>query len=396
MVRYRKPAFPATAAALQCVVLAVMMAAAIFFPVAAAAQSTDREQAQSKLDQVSKKIENLKARLESSRVEQKNEQKRLKQADLAIQQATQDFRQLEQQRLKHMEELATLEKQRERYVSSLDERMGHLAEQIRASYRMGGQSRMKLVLNQDDPAQLGRLLAYYDYLNRAQAEKISGLREALATLDQMQMSIDRELLGIERVQSDQKEVLDQLNEQRRERKELLAQLSSQIDSEESRLRELERNRKDLELLIEQLADVLADIPADLGNRRGVAQQKGHLRVPVKGPVRHAFGQQRTGGLRWQGWLIGAESGTEVRAVAYGRVAFADWLRGYGLLLIIDHGQGYLSLYAHNESLLREAGAWVEAGEIISIVGSNPGSDQGLYFELRKNGAAVDPAAWLAR
>jgi septal ring factor EnvC (AmiA/AmiB activator) len=373
-----------------------MMAAAIFFPVAAAAQSTDREQAQSKLDQVSKKIENLKARLESSRVEQKNEQKRLKQADLAIQQATQDFRQLEQQRLKHMEELATLEKQRERYVSSLDERMGHLAEQIRASYRMGGQSRMKLVLNQDDPAQLGRLLAYYDYLNRAQAEKISGLREALATLDQMQMSIDRELLGIERVQSDQKEVLDQLNEQRRERKELLAQLSSQIDSEESRLRELERNRKDLELLIEQLADVLADIPADLGNRRGVAQQKGHLRVPVKGPVRHAFGQQRTGGLKWQGWLIGAESGTEVRAVAYGRVAFADWLRGYGLLLIIDHGQGYLSLYAHNESLLREAGAWVEAGEIISIVGSNPGSDQGLYFELRKNGAAVDPAAWLAR
>ena len=374
-----------------------MMAAAMLFPVTSAgAQSTDREQAQSKLDQVSKKIESLKVRLESSRVEQKNEQRRLKQADLAIQQATLDFRQLEQQRLEHMEGLASLEKQRESYLSSLDERLEHLAEQIRASYRMSGQSRMKLVLNQDDPAQLGRLLAYYDYLNRAQAEKISGLREALATLDQMQMSIDRELLGIEQVQSEQKRVLDQLNAQRQERKELLAQLSSQIDSEESRLRELERNRKDLELLIEQLADVLADIPADLGNRTGVAQQKGHLRFPVKGPVRHAFGQQRTGGLKWQGWLIGAESGAEVRAVAYGRVAFADWLRGYGLLLIIDHGQGYLSLYAHNESLLREAGAWVEAGEIISIVGSNPGSGQGLYFELRKNGAAVDPAAWLAR
>ena len=374
-----------------------MIAVAMLFPIAAAGeQSADREQAQSKLDQVSKKIEKLKARLESSRVEQKNEQRRLKQADLAIQQATLDFRQLEQQRLEHVEELASLEKQRESYLSSLDERLEHLAEQIRASYRMGGQSRMKLVLNQDDPAQLGRLLAYYDYLNRAQAEKISGLREALATLDQMQMSIDQELLGIEQVQSEQKQVLDQLNAQRQERKELLAQLSSQIDSEESRLRELERNRKDLELLIEQLTDVLADIPADLGNRTGVAQQKGRLRIPVKGPVRHAFGQQRTGGLKWQGWLIGAESGAEVRAVAYGRVAFADWLRGYGLLLIIDHGQGYLSLYAHNESLLREAGAWVEAGEIISIVGSNPGSDQGLYFELRKNGAAVDPAAWLTR
>ena len=113
-------------------------------------------------------------------------------------------------------------------------------------------------------------------------------------------------------------------------------------------------------------------------------------------VRHAFGQRRVGGLRWQGWLIGAETGTEVKAVAYGRVAFADWLRGYGLLMIIEHGPGYLSLYGHNESLLREAGAWVEPGEVISVVGSNPGSGQGLYFELRKNGKAIDPASWLAR
>jgi septal ring factor EnvC (AmiA/AmiB activator) len=101
-------------------------------------------------------------------------------------------------------------------------------------------------------------------------------------------------------------------------------------------------------------------------------------------------------LKWQGWLIGAGTGTDVGAVAYGRVAFADWLRGYGLLMIIDHGQGYLSLYGHNESLFREAGAWVEPGEVISVVGGNPGSGQGLYFELRKDGKALDPASWLAR
>ena len=119
-------------------------------------------------------------------------------------------------------------------------------------------------------------------------------------------------------------------------------------------------------------------------------------MPVAGPVKYAYGQSRDGGLSWQGWLIGAEPGTEACAVAYGRVAFADWLRGYGLLIIIDHGHGFMSLYGHNESLLFEVGAWVEPGEAISVVGANPGSDQGLYFELRRGGKAIDPAGWLAR
>jgi septal ring factor EnvC (AmiA/AmiB activator) len=101
-------------------------------------------------------------------------------------------------------------------------------------------------------------------------------------------------------------------------------------------------------------------------------------------------------MSWQGWLIGVEPGTEVGAIAYGRVAFADWLRGYGLLIIIDHGQGFMSLYGHNESLLHGVGAWVQPGETISVVGANPGSEQGLYFELRKGGKAIDPAGWLAR
>jgi len=218
----------------------------------------------------------------------------------------------------------------------------------------------------------------------------------LTTLDGMQQSIDQELSRVESVQNEQAIVLETLNQQRLAREMLLAQLSGQIDSEESRLRELEQNRKDLEALLERLSNVLADIPADLGSRTGVAGQKGKLPMPLQGPVKYAFGQARTGGSRWQGWLIESPAGAEAHAVAYGRVAFADWLRGYGLIMIIDHGQGFLSLYGHNEGLLQEVGAWVEPGEIISIVGSNPGSDQGLYFELRKDGKALDPAAWIAR
>ncbi len=374
----------------------VLLIALAFWLPATAGQDAGKAEAESRLSEVTLAIDNLREQLDSSRADHREEQARMREVDLAIQAAGLKLRTLEEQRNRHMDELAKLELQRETYLSSLDVQLEQLAEQVRSAYKLGSQSRIKLVLNQDDPARLGRMLAYYDFLNQAQVRKISGLKEALTTLDEMQDSIDLELSGIERVQNQQRIVLEDLGQQRREREVMIAALASRIDNEESRLRELEQNRKDLEALLERLSNVLADIPADLGNRAGVAAQKGKLPMPLKGPVKHAFGQQRAGGLKWQGWLIEAQMGAEAGAVAYGRVAFADWLRGYGLMMIIDHGQGFLSLYGHNESLLREVGAWVEPGEIISIVGSNPGTDQGLYFEFRKNGKAVDPAAWIAR
>ena len=367
------------------------------FPVAALAQaSPDIAEAESRLKGVQKEIGKLQKSLERSRAEHKKEQAQLRDLDLQIQAANLEFLALEKQRQAHLNELAGLESQRDDYLTRLEQRHDQLAEQIRASYRLSSQSRMKLVLNQDSPAQLGRMLAYYDYINRAQLTKISGLREALTTLDTMQQSIDRELSRLDVVQTEQRAIIDRLDVQRQQRNILLAELDKQINSEELRLRELERNRQDLETLLERLSDVLADIPADLGKHLGVARQKGRLPMPVKGPVRHAFGQSRGGGMRWQGWLIESAQGSAVIAVAYGRVAFADWLRGYGLLIIIDHGEGFMSLYGHNETLLQEVGDWVEPGEIISVVGAGTGSDQGLYFELRKSGKSLDPAAWLAR
>lgn len=376
--------------------LALLLLASPGMRAVAAEQQLDKRQAESRLSQVTQAIAGLRKELDASRADHRKEQDQLRKLDLAIQQAHVDFRALERQKAAHLEELAELNRQREAYLDKLAQRLDLLAEQVRSSYRMGGQSRMKLILNQDDPARLARMLAYYDFLNRAQAEKISGLKDALTTLDSMQQSIDQELIRIEGVQTEQQAILAELDQQRENRGILLAQLSSQIDSGESRLRELEQNQRDLETLLERLSDVLADIPADLGNHASIAGQKGRLPMPLKGRVLHAFGQNRTAGLKWQGWLIGADTGAEASAIAYGRVAFADWLRGYGLLMIIDHGQGYLSLYGNNESLLHDAGAWVEPGEIISVVGNNPGSGQGLYFELRKNGKAVDPAAWLTR
>jgi len=359
-------------------------------------QDLDRSMAESRLDEVLAEIGRLKKKLESSRTEQRKEQGRLQELDLRIQQASRELRELQQQKSEQQQELTALQRQRAEYLQRLEARMSLLADQLRWSYRSSRQSRIKLVLNQDDPGLLGRMLAYYDYYARAQAEKIALLRETLSALEAMQQSIDLQLQRLERLSAEQQTALDQLGDQRNRRQVLLNELASQIGSEASRLKELERNRQDLEALIERLSDVLADIPPDLGEHVGVERQKGRLPMPLKGPVRHAYGQSRSGGLNWQGWLIGAEAGAEVGAIAYGRVAFADWLRGYGLLMIIDHGQGYMSLYGHNESLLHEAGAWVEPGQPISIVGTNPGTEQGLYFELRKGGKAIDPAAWLAR
>lgn len=359
-------------------------------------EPAERDAAESQLSELRQQIDRLRAELEASRSEHRREQDRLRELDLQIQAASLELRSLGEQAASQRRELEALERQRADYLASLDARTMELARQLRSLYRTSRQSRAKLVLNQDDPLLLGRMLAYFDYVNRAQLDQIGMLREALTALAAMQQTIDRELGRLAALEATQRDLLGRLGLQREARQTLLAEIADRIGGGESRLAELERDRRDLEALIERLSDVLADIPSDLGRRHGVQQQKGRLPMPVSGPVRHAFGQQRTGGLAWQGWLIGAEAGTEVAAVAYGRVAFADWLRGYGLLVIIDHGQGFMSLYGHNESLLREAGTWVEAGDVISMVGANPGSGQGVYFELRKDGKAIDPAQWLAR
>ena len=366
-------------------------------PGAAAQQdSPERESVESELQQVLGEIAGLQEELQASRGALRKEQAQLRQLDLAIQEVNLRHRDLEKEKRAREAELAQLENERKDYLASLDERLAQLATQVRAAYRGSRQSRTRLVLNQDDPTRIGRMLAYYDYVNRAQVASISGLREALARLDVMQQAIDAELARIGTLQQEQQQTLRQLEEQRQGRTTLLAEIAGRIDSSETELQELDQNRRDLETLIERRADALADIPDDLDRQAGVAGHKGRLPMPVRGPVRAAFGQGRGAGFDWQGWLIGAAPGTEVQAVAYGRVAFADWLRGYGLLMVIDHGDGFMTLYGHNESLLRDAGEWVDAGETISVVGSNPGDGQGAYFEIRRDGKALDPAAWLAR
>ncbi len=361
-----------------------------------AGDNLSQAKAETRLKQLKTQIGGLKKELERSRVALSDEQKALKASDLVIQSNILALRKLESTRLVHDRELAGLHAERQDYLQSLETRREVLSTQIMTAYRLGRESRLKLVLNQDSPALLSRTLAYYDYFSRSQASQINELKQVLQTLDQMQAKINVELSALDEVQKSQHTVLDEMTSQREKRQVIIETLSRQIDTDETRLAELQRDSKDLEALLEKLSNVLADIPADLGKRDGPADLKGKMPIPVKGRVKHAYGKPRTAGLHWQGWLIGAAGGSEVKAIAYGRVAYSDWLRGYGLLMIIDHGDGFMSLYANNESLLHGVGDWVEPGAAISTVGSSPLNGDGLYFEIRRNGKAMDPAVWIKR
>jgi len=358
--------------------------------------SLTQAQTEARLKQLKSEISSLKKDLERNRNTLSDEQKAIKSIDLDIQNNALKLRKLESSRDVHARELAALQTDQDNYLQSLDKRRQVLASQILTAYRLGRESRLKLVLNQDSPARLSRTLAYYDYFSRYQALQILELEQVLFTLDTMQKKINTELSALDKVQMSQQTILEEMTYQREQRQIVVNDLVSAITSEEKQLQELQNNSKDLQLLLERLSNVLADIPANLGTQNSPGELKGRLQIPVKGRVKHAYGQARTAGLHWQGWLIASDRGTSVKTIANGRIAYSDWLRGYGLLMIIDHGDGIMSLYGNNESLLYEVGDWVESGSNISTVGSSPLNGDGLYFEIRKDGKAVDPAVWIKR
>ncbi|OAB56815.1 hypothetical protein AY599_06505 [Leptolyngbya valderiana BDU 20041] len=262
-------------------------------------------------------------------------------------------------------------------------------------YRQGGQSRLKLLLNQDDPRTLNRQLAYQGYLSRRRLAVVEDLQSTAASLQANRDRLLEERTELERLAARQDANIRRLAEARGVRESALEVIERRVQTNQEQLVELQNDERELARLLDQLAASLADIPPD-ADVPSIADLRGQLPRPIAGQPRHRFGDRRSGELTWNGWLIPAETGTDVEAIGHGRVAYADWLRGYGLILIIDHGDGFMSLYAHNEALLRDVGDWVNPGEVIASVGNTGGVETtGLYFELRRNGDPINPARWLA-
>ena len=270
-----------------------------------------------------------------------------------------------------------------------------LARQIRVAYATGHQDALKLLLNGSEAADLARALRYQEIMTRRQRASLERLAKAHGDLGQVRQSLNDEEQQLKALQAEQATQLERHARERDARGAVLAALQKTLGADEARLTRLNRDQAQLEGLVRDLENAISDIPRELEPPRSFAKLRGKLPWPVRGRPLQRFNQPRQGaGLSWRGVVLGATAGEEVRAVANARVVFADWLRGFGLMLILDHGDGFMSLYGHNESLLREAGEWVNPGDVIATVGDTGGmSEPGLYFEIRVNGEPRDPATW---
>ena len=293
-----------------------------------------------------------------------------------------------------LQELHVLE---QRQLADLQEEQEILERQVRAAYAMGRQEQLKILLNQQDPAVVLRVLAYYDYLNRERIARMQVIRTQLQRLQQTRQEIADEQLKLQNLQAKRTAEKESLEKEQQARRLVLEELNRELSDQGRELSQLEDDEKQLSSLLQGLREALADIPAAPSQDKRFAQLQGALQWPVRGQIRHLFGESKIGGLRWDGVMIAAPEGKEVRAVHAGRVAFADWLRGFGLLLILDHGDGFMTLYGHNQSLFKEAGDWVEPGEPVAAVGSTGGrKEDGVYFAIRRHGKAVNPVKWCRR
>jgi septal ring factor EnvC (AmiA/AmiB activator) len=292
-----------------------------------------------------------------------------------------------------------------------------LSDQVRAAYAVGQKARLKLMLSQQDPASSSRIMVYYDYFNKARLAKLAFVEASVKRLDLLSQQKQKDTELLEKSLAQKKVEQETFDSTRKERNALLQQLNNDFSSSEQRLAQLKESEANLMELVNSLdieeddlvfegdqatesieasvpntkePEIAADFPKVVGD---FSTLKGKLPLPVVGHLASAFGSQRSQGIN-NGILIAANEGADVRAVTKGRIVYAGNLQGYGLLMIVEHGEEFMTLYAFNQSLYKKKGDWVEAGEVIASVGQSGGRSQpGLYFEIRKKGKPIDPLAW---
>ncbi len=348
-----------------------------------------------KLKQLQGKILRIEQSLNDAKIEKKSASSILRDTERSIGDSARRLRVLEGRLSRKRQQLAELESKRQQEHKRLDRHREVLKRQIRAAYAMGRQERLKILLNQQDPVKLSRVMTYYDYLNAERTEQMSAIAEMLNQLELVEREISAEeaqLLSIKSKEEAERQVLEGAREAR---EAALLALNNTIKDKSQQMRHLKQDEERLQQVLADLQQTMADLSQEVFEDRPFRKLRGQMSWPTKGRIAASFGSaKQVGNLRWDGVLIRAPEGKEIRAIHHGRIAFADWLRGFGLLIIIDHGEGYMSLYGHNQSLFKEAGEWVEPGEVVALVGNSGGLRKpSLYFGIRYNGKAVNPRRW---
>jgi murein hydrolase activator len=360
----------------------------------AAPQPQDSAQAKAKLAAVRARIAALTSHLGEELQQRDALSARLRTAELAV---TDGRRRLDALRAaqaaaeRHRVELRNQQSRQER---ELQAQRADLAAQVRTAYMMGSQDELRLLLNQTNPATLGRTLAYYGYFAEQRSGKIDAVASDVLKLQQLIAAIEQETARLTGLQSDARREMAALEQARAERAGALAALAKQVASGNQKLVDLKREEQAVESLVADLSRVLQDFPTDPA--QSFEHMRGKLPWPVVGRVitRYQEPQANSAGIRWNGETIEAARGAKIRAPYFGRVVYADWLQGLGLLLIIGHSGGYMTLYGHAEVLYKSVGDRVAPGDVIAALSDSGGAAPQLYFEIRQGRKAVDPKIWL--
>jgi len=362
----------------------------IFSPILEAKDDTSKAKEltilQKKIRQIGQKINNLQSKKDALQTE-------LKQVDIQFGESTAQLKSL-QNRIIKVEKILKLNlEQMQAKKNDIDSQKSELERQVKLAYGMGKNKKLKLMLNQKDPASSGRMMVYYDYLNKARLKQISQIDQSLQILRNLEKERIKETTALSKEQENIKLEQSKLLKTKSERQLVLSKINKSFNSKKKQLSQFKANEKKLKKLISSLQQTIDESSFKIAPKMDFADLKKKLPWPVKGELIKKFGTQRSDSL-WDGVLIKAKEGNNIRVVTKGLVVYADWLRGYGLLAIIDHGKGYMTLYAFNQSLYKAVGEKVEAGSVIASVGQSGGqSAPGLYFGIRKNGKPVDPVKW---
>ena len=358
------------------------------------ADSAHADAAKAKLAALRARIADLTGRMASQLAQRDSLSARVRETELGLAAKRQRLEELHVAELAAERHRSELRAEQGRNLSALQAERASLASQARAAYMIGRQEELKLLLNQSNPASLGRMLTYYGYFAEQRSQKIKSIQSNEERLQQLVEQIERQTQELQKLQDDATQEIAGLQHARAERAVAVAALTKQLESGNQELGNLKREEQAVESLVADLARMMQDFPTDPS--QSFDRMRGKLPWPVLGRVsaRYQAPRENSGGVRWNGVMIETERGAKVRAPFFGRVVYADWLQGLGLLMIVGHSGGYMTLYGHAEVLYKSVGDKVAPGDVIAGLSDTEGAKPQLYFEIREGRKTVDPKLWL--
>ena len=424
----------------------MLLASSLFATPAAGAGKDVPEKPKAALDEIHQRLESLKKELSSSTEAHAEAADALKKSEKAISEANRKLYDLKQQQQESSQALQSLQRQKSVHETALKQQQALLDQQLYQQYLHGKPSQAQVLLQQQDPNTAARQLHYFGYVSQARKELMDAAAANIAQIEALNAEASKTLERLDSLQEQQEKEREELQQQKNQRDKLVKQLSSKISAQRNEIDKLKRDEQRLTQLMERLAKAAREqaarekvarekaekaarekaqreasrekpgqpaeksatkpasgkivgrnetLPSNAFDGTNFASLKGKLNLPVRGEITNRFGSSRADtGISWKGLFIRATEGSEVKSVASGQVVFADWLRGFGNLIIVDHGSGYMSLYGNNQAVLKQVGDNVKGGDTIAAVGNSGGNEQhGVYFELRHQSKPFDPLSW---